>query len=391
MTPQYFDSLQTALHAAGIAWPVIVIDRGRLTRNIGLMTGHLPPGMAVRIVAKSLPSIPLLSHVMAEAGTDRLMTFNARMLGQVSGAFPEADQLLGKPLPAAAAAAYLKSASPAAARPVQWLIDTPERLRQYGDLAEQAGAALRITLELDVGMHRGGFVPGPELDGALDLIEAHPRLSLSGFMGYEPHIPSLPEDTGWQARALDGAWALYRAALTAAEVRFGAAHVEAMTRNAGGSPTYRLYRDTAIANEVAFGSGLVKPSGFDTDLLAPLEAAAFIATPALKVQRTVYPAADYSGKPPREPPPERAMTVFIHGGRWMADPVHPPGLTDEGAPVRSSNQDWLLGPAGLGIRPDDFVFLRPRQSEAVFLQFGDLAVYEEGRIAEMWPVLPVSA
>ena len=40
---------------------------------------------------------------------------------------------------------------------------------------------------------------------------------------------------------------------------------------------------------------------------------------------------------------------------------------------------------------DDYVFLRPNQSEALFLQFGDLAVFEGGRIAERWPTFPISA
>lgn len=391
MEAAYVSLVGAALKAAGIAWPVIVIDKARLDENIRQMASALPPGMGLRIVAKSLPSVPLLAHVMAQAGTDRLMTFNTRMLGQLSEAFPAASQLLGKPVPAAAAKACLDAVAPEAAANVEWLVDTNERLAQYADLAQGADRSLSINLELDVGLHRGGFCPGADLQAALEEIHAHPRLGLAGFMGYEPHVPSLPKATGWQARALEGAWGDYRRALDQAAAVFGAAHVEAMTRNAGGSPTYRLYNDTGIANEVAAGSGLVKPSGFDLTLLEAMQPAAFIATPALKVQPTIYPATEYSGRPAKPVAPEKALTVFIHGGRWMADPVWPPGLTDEGAPVRSSNQDWLLGPASLAVQPDDFVFLRPRQSEAVFLQFGDLAIYEDGRITQMWPVLPVSA
>ncbi len=36
---------------------------------------------------------------------------------------------------------------------------------------------------------------------------------------------------------------------------------------------------------------------------------------------------------------------------------------------------------------DDHVFLRPTQSEAVMLQFGDLVVVRGGRIVDSWPVL----
>jgi D-serine deaminase-like pyridoxal phosphate-dependent protein len=35
---------------------------------------------------------------------------------------------------------------------------------------------------------------------------------------------------------------------------------------------------------------------------------------------------------------------------------------------------------------DDFVFLRPPQSEAVMLQFGDILVLRKGRVVDRWPV-----
>jgi D-serine deaminase-like pyridoxal phosphate-dependent protein len=58
---------------------------------------------------------------------------------------------------------------------------------------------------------------------------------------------------------------------------------------------------------------------------------------------------------------------------------------------RSSNQELLTGGADVALKPDDTVFFRPTQSEAVFLQFGAIAVFDGERIAEMWPTFPVSA
>jgi D-serine deaminase-like pyridoxal phosphate-dependent protein len=43
------------------------------------------------------------------------------------------------------------------------------------------------------------------------------------------------------------------------------------------------------------------------------------------------------------------------------------------------------------LQPDDYVFLRPTQSEAVLLQFGDLLVYDSNDIVERWPTFSVSA
>jgi D-serine deaminase-like pyridoxal phosphate-dependent protein len=40
----------------------------------------------------------------------------------------------------------------------------------------------------------------------------------------------------------------------------------------------------------------------------------------------------------------------------------------------------------VNLKADDWVFLRPTQSEFVFLQFGDIAVIDQGQITERWPV-----
>ena len=45
------------------------------------------------------------------------------------------------------------------------------------------------------------------------------------------------------------------------------------------------------------------------------------------------------------------------------------------------------GSASVQLKQDDFIFLRPTQSEAVFLQFGDILVIEKGVLAERWPIL----
>ena len=132
LAASYFQQLQTALVQAELAEPVLVIDRDRLDANIDRLKTHLPQGMAYRIVAKSLPSAPLIEHIASRAGTDRLMSFNTNMVEQLIALIPEADQLLGKPIPIVAVQRIFKRADAAGAsalqHKVQWLIDTPERL-----------------------------------------------------------------------------------------------------------------------------------------------------------------------------------------------------------------------------------------------------------------------
>jgi D-serine deaminase-like pyridoxal phosphate-dependent protein len=163
-----------------------------------------------------------------------------------------------------------------------------------------------------------------------------------------------------------------------------------MVRNMAGSPTFGLYQDTALANELAAGSALVKPSDFDMPMLKDFVPAAFIATPALKVSQEVrLPALEYASKMLGKP--KTGTGIFIHGGYWMADAVWPKGLKTSGLFGRSSNQEFLLGPKNLPLKTDAFVFLRPTQSEAIFLQFPKIAVFDGRCICDIWQPLPVSA
>ncbi|TIT25524.1 MAG: DSD1 family PLP-dependent enzyme, partial [Mesorhizobium sp.] len=60
------------------------------------------------------------------------------------------------PMPVGAARAALTKGGAAWSR-VCWLIDTEQRLAEYGALAAELGTDLRFAFEIDVGLHRGGF------------------------------------------------------------------------------------------------------------------------------------------------------------------------------------------------------------------------------------------
>lgn len=137
---------------------------------------------------------------------------------------------------------------------------------------------------------------------------------------------------------------------------------------------------------------MVKPTHFDTDLLEPHEPASFIATPVIKSLATTHiPGLEFADGVKRIWNSNSSKTVFIYGGHWLADPVDPPGLSYNATFGRSSNQEMLNGGPELEVAVDDFVFFRPQQSEAVFLQFGDIAIYDDGKITDYWPVFPASA
>lgn len=389
----YFLALQKALQTAGISAPCLVLDRQILLQNIAQLKADLPASLALRIVAKSLPVPEILTLVRQELNSHRFMTFNGAMLHQVAALDPKADQLLGKPLPVAAAARFFDTATPQAqAGQIHWLIDSTERLQAYNALAEARGEVLNIALELDVGLHRGGFAPGPDLAAALHHITDAPLLRLSGFMGYEAHLAKAPTAFGWRDKAHAKAMGLYDAALKMTQEITGIAREDLAVRNTAGSPTFRLHQDSQIANELAVGSALVKPTDFDTDLLSAYRPALFIASPALKVLPQVQiPILEPLDPLRRALNPNLARGIFIHGGYWKALPVDPPGLAYNGLYGRSSNQELLTGGAATQIAPDEFVFLRPTQSEAVLLQFGDIVIYDGKTIYDRWSPFSTSA
>jgi len=372
----YFAGLSKALKAADVFRPCLVLDRDRLDGNIALVRQRLAPGLAVRLVDKSLPCVPLLSHIVKALGANRFMTFHPPVTQAVLDAFPEGDLLYGKPMPVGAAKAALTRGGAGWWSRVCWLIDTPERLAEYGALAAALDTELRFAFEVDVGLHRGGFASPAEIKA----LAIPGGLHCEGIMAYEAHAPEIPGLFGGAAGALKKA--------TAKAAEFVAVLDPDRRRilNIGGSKTALLH-GAGIANEVSMGSAFVLPRDFDTPGLDGFQPAAFIATPILKALDPMLPG------PPVVSRTLQALGLFprkgcyLYGGKWMAEPVFPEGMHTNGLIGLSSNQQFMGLPARAEVRPGDYAFLRPTQSEAVLQHFGPIAVFSAGRIVEFWPAL----
>ena len=379
--------MQGALAQAGLAQPTLVVDASRLDANImrlrdAAARAHLP----VRIVVKSLPCPTLLDRVAKGIGTDRFMVFNGPMLAAMLALHPGGDYLIGKPLPAALVAQLYASQGATALGKVQWLVDTPERIAAYAAIARANATRMKLSFEIDVGLHRGGFGVDA-LAAGLKAALAADCFDIAGLMGYDAQVAKLGDG--------NAAWADAQARYASAiqilgKVVPGDPHD--LTLNSAGSYTVMRHTRGTVANEVSVGSAFVKPHDFDIGENAGFVPALFIATPVIKAGRGLdLPGHGYLDRPLAFADPNTAQAIYIFGGHWLADPVSPPGLQTSGLIGLSSNQELLTGSWRVHLKPDDSVFLRPRQSEALMLQFGDLAVFDQGRIAERWPVFSASA
>ncbi|RKE79212.1 D-serine deaminase-like pyridoxal phosphate-dependent protein [Rhizobium sp. AG855] len=381
----YYQRLSTALVQAELHRPVLVIDRDRLDGNIELVRKRLAPGLGLRIVDKSLSSIPLMQHILSRCDTMRIMSFHLPMTLAMLSAFPEAEVLFGKPVPIATLTSSLNHSPPEMVddvlRRCVFLIDDMARLEQYAALAHSSGKTIRIAFEVDVGMHRGGFQTPQTLLAAVARAGEASGLRLEGVMAYEAHIPQLP-------RLFGGAYEQVRVEARLNDVVAALPPKARNIVNTGGSKTALTYGNAGTITEVSMGSAFLKPTDFEIETLCSLQPAAFIATPILKVGDMRLPGPAFLtyltqafGSLPKK-------GCFLYGGKWMAEPVHPRGLQENRLWGHSSNQQMMALPHDTDARPDDFAIFRPTQSEAVLQHFDGLYVMSGGRIEERWPVLP---
>lgn len=388
----YFRQLNRELKAHGPMRPVMVIDLDRLDHNIDVVMGSVRrAGKQLRLVEKSLPSPGLLNYIGQRAETRRLMSFHQPFLNHDALQFPTADILLGKPLPVRCAALFyeLHKGPFDPSRQLQWLLDTPERLEQYRALAQGLGTRLRINIELDVGLHRGGVADDATLEAMLKLIRANPtHLEFAGFMGYDPFVGmGVPEILATPEALLARVMAIYNTRVDFVRLRYPDLWRPGLTLNTAGSPSYRLHERETLSSEVSVGTAMLKPSHYDLPSLNEHVPAAYIATPVLKRTGPVnIPALDDKSRIFSWWDVNQRGTFFIYGGNWMADLESPPGLKHNDLYGRSSNQEMVNGSETVGLAVEDQVFLRPTQSESVLLQFGDLLAVRGGRIVETWPV-----
>jgi len=389
----YFQSLSKELKRNNLFKPKMLIDLDLVDKNIDATQAMLNPKASHRIPVKSLPSIDLVEYVMQRSGTQRLMVFHQPFLNLIAERFSDADVLFGKPMPVGLAKTYYETVDPTAgfdsASQLQWLIDTKERLDQYLSLAQELNQKMRINIEIDVGLHRGGLLEPQDLLELLDLISDNSDLlEFSGFMGYDPHVVKLPSIIKSVDDAYADSQAAYQAFIDIALSHKLNLNAEGLTFNGAGSPTLALHSSDTVCNDLTAGSCIVKPTDFDIDTLGAMAPASFISTPVLKqFDGILLPAGENLAGIIEAWDPNKEQTLAIYGGKWKANYVSPEGIANNEIIGLSTNQQVISASKLVDLQPDDFVFLRPHQSEFVFLQFGDMRTIRGGKLSgDIWPV-----
>lgn len=386
----YFAELNRQLQRDGEGVPTLLLDLDRLDANADLLAARLAGRLQLRLVAKSLASTGLLEYLAKRLQTQRFMVFHQPQINRLAKSFPQADLLLGKPMPVAAALNFYRQLphhlnfDPD--RQLTWLIDSRQRLQQYAELAAALGRPLRIALEIDIGLERGGFATPQALAQAVQQLGQLPGLQLQGLMGYDAHVAHTPLWQG-QIKAFNEADTRYRQFIAGAEAFSGLWPTQPRL-NGGGSLTYLLHsQQQSSLNEIAVGSALLKPAEFDTALLEDHQPALWIASPVLKALDGTLPYAQSLQALIEAWNPNRQHAYYLYGGRWPAQPVSPAGLDYDKLYGRSANQERLIGSAATQLTDQDWVFLRPTISEGLLGDFSEIRLLRRGQLVGRWSTI----
>lgn len=392
---RYFADLQALLQRDGPGTACLILDLDRLNHNLIALRKNMPASKRYRLVSKSLPCPDLIEQVLTTMHSRRVMCFHQPFANRLARDFPDSDLLFGKPIPVQAAERFYQRLYPGRFDPqrqLQWLVDTPARLAAYAELARAQNLRMRISIEIDVGLHRGGVDNDSDFVAMLRMLRDNSRhLRLGGLMGYDPHVVKLPAVLGSPDELQQQANTVYRHYIRL--LRREAPDLLTMQQdlpmvfNGAGSPNFVLHDERAPTNDLAIGSALVKPSDFDLPTLEAFRPALWIATPVLKsAPGPELPGIEWAQWPARIWNPNLARSHFIYGGNWMADAHSPTGLAPNELFGRSSNQEMLNSAPSADLATGDWVFLRPRQSETLMLQFGPLQVVQAGGLVDRWSV-----
>jgi hypothetical protein len=385
----YFAKLNTTLKAQRPGQSAGIIDLDRLDSNVTFVRQKLGSGYKLRLVTKSLPSIELLRYLMQKGQTNRLMVFSEPYIAEILSSFngDSLDLLLGKPLPADA---LPRLSVYKGWNTISWLVDTKERLNEYLTFAKKDSTPLKLSLEIDAGLHRGGFQSAKEFAEAVEIIKRNGQyLTLTGLMGYDGHVPFVPFYID-KERAIKKAFVdvqhSYSSFVDELQKHYDARTISAMTFNSGGSHTYFYYpeyKNISPVNEIAMGSGFLAPEQFSDLIALGHKPALFLTSPVLKkITSSKLPHAEKLTALVYLWDPDLRVSYFMLGGGWPGELAGPAGLKrnylwDEnnlGYTNLLPNQSILSSSDKNSLHVGDFVFYHAWEGDGM-LSFKKVLLY----------------
>ena len=393
--PLYFKKLNQVLKNDNLGRPGFIIDQSLLDQNINYIRSLVPADKSFRLVVKSLSCVQLLTYLSLSMKTQRFMVFDLAHLKALINVFPEGDFLFGKPMLTTQVHhfyTWMERNNIKNNTKIQWLIDTKTRLIEYLHIAKVSEVNLQCNLEIDIGLHRGGFTNHTDFKEALDLIaDNQDALTFSGLMGYDAHVVKLPSIIASSESLFAKSQKRYQSFIDQINSKFPQLDLDTLCLNSAGSPTLLLHcKKTTVANDLSAGSCFLKPDDFDVDTLAGCQTSAYIATPILKKGQALrLPGLNLLNRFLNYWDPNLQTTYFVYGGLWQGQFVAPLGIRENGIYGTSSNQHLITAGGSTNIGVSDFIFIKPNQSEKTIQLFKEITLIEKNKTLKKWPTIQV--
>lgn len=343
--------------------PALLVDLDALERNIATMAADISArGAAWRPHSKANKS-PAIAHMELAAGA---IGIACAKLGEAEvmaasgiGNIMVPNQVVG-PIKARRAAALATQTRLILA------VDSAVQARQLDEAAVTLGSHPEAVIELDVGMNRGGLLPGDEVLRLADLIASSDGLRLAGLMTWEGHCMKIPDPVERDAAIRCAVGKLVE---MAEQLRAAGYPVEIVS--AGGTGTYLTTAGIEGVTEVQAGGGIWGDQRY-IDLGANVE-------PALTLMAQVT----------SRPQPDRILT---DAGRKTVDPSATAPLPMDIPPYIEQSFSAEHGKIVLA-EPSE----TPRVSDRIFYRIGysdqcnhlheNFYGVRNGIVETIWPVL----
>jgi D-serine deaminase-like pyridoxal phosphate-dependent protein len=344
--------------------PVLLLDLDAFEHNVATMAGRLRSrNVAWRPHAKAF-KCPAIAHVLRRAGAIGVTVAKVSE-AEVMAAGGIEDILIAHlvvgPSKAARLAALQRRAD------VKVTVDHPDHLPALGQAAVEAGVAIGVLVDVDLGMKRCG-VANPESAASLATkVAATPGLRFEGVMGYEGHTLLIADPVAKRAAVSE---AIGR--LIAARQAVEASGLECRIVSAGGTGSYQITADLPDVTELQAGGGVFACQYYTK--LCKVEGH----RPALTVRATVVsrPASD--------------RAVLDIGLKSVSEHRTPPilpdypdcriiGLSAEHATVEVT--------AGISLKIGEKLSVIPGYSDFTFVLHDRVLGHRNGRVESVWELL----
>ncbi len=246
---------------AAVETPALVVDLDVFEHNLDLMANAVRgSGLRLRPHAKShkCPDIARAQVARGAVGVCCQKVDEA----EVFVAAGIADVLVTNEVVAPAKIARLAALARSAT--VGVLVDSAQVIGDLSAAAVMAGGTLHVYVEIDVGAHRCGVVPGPDAVRLAQAVAAAPGLVFRGLHAYQgaaQHLRRPDERRG----------AIAAASALAAQTRdlLVAAGIACPVVTGAGTGTWQLERDSDVYTELQPGSYVFMDADYGRNALAP--------------------------------------------------------------------------------------------------------------------------